>query len=377
MNKSNVMEIKKILKITENNMPSIDKICTCFVNGEKKKLISNTEKFFNLDEEEQFKYIELFKNVLTGAIGKKLINLEYTSDEASKAAQDNIQSAQVQMFDDDQIRDEFFDKIIDNYEFGENYLIVVGRGVYDVPVKASDGAVLEDETLTYDFMITAICPVHSTKAGLTLDTETGRMISSKQVQIVEAPVNGFLYPAFNDRQTDLHAMLYFTKKPQEDHPELMEALMGNKAPTSSVAQQQIFENIVAAVTDDKADFEVIKTLHENLSDMVDRAGMDTQDKKLTKDDIKDILKEAGVDDEKLTDFDHVYEKAGGNADTDFTPQNLMTIDKFNIKAPDVEIKIKPDRTGLVQKKRVDGRNCIVITLEGDIELNGIQVSETS
>ena len=54
----------------------------------------------------------------------------------------------------------------------------------------------------------------------------------------------------------------------------------------------------------------------------------------------------------------------------------MELDRFNVKAPDVEIKIKPDRTGLVQKRKLDGKNCIVVTLEGDIELNGIIVRET-
>ena len=87
MNKSNVMEIKKTLKITTDFMPSIDKICTCFVNGNKEKLISNTEKYFDLEEEEQFKYIDIFKNTLTGTIGKKLINLEYSSSPASNSAQ--------------------------------------------------------------------------------------------------------------------------------------------------------------------------------------------------------------------------------------------------------------------------------------------------
>ena len=104
---------------------------------------------------------------------------------------------------------------------------------------------------------------------LLLDSDSGRMVSSRQVQIVQAPVHGFLYPAFNDRDTDLHSMLYFTKKPEDSHPELIEKLLGIPAPTSSVDQQHIFESIIAEVTDDKADFEVIKTLHENLKEILE------------------------------------------------------------------------------------------------------------
>lgn len=376
MNRSNVQEIKKTLAIKVDDIPSIDTICTCFVNGNKEKLISNTEKYSSLEEEEQFKYIDILKGALTGAIGKKLINLEYTSDESSVDAEKKMAKAYKNMFSDDAVRDALFDQIIDNFSLDENYLIVVGHGIYDAPVKASDGAKLEDETDSYEFMVAAICPVHSTKAGLTLDSGSGRMVSSKQVQIVQAPVNGFLYPAFNDRQTDLHGLLFFTKKPEEDHPELMEALIGVKAPTSSVKQQNIFETIIADVTNGKADLEVVKAVQENLTEIVEQGQLIAEEKSLTKDDIKQVLVESGIDEEKLSDFDHIYERAGGEDDTDFKAQNLVTLDKFQLKTPDIEIKIKPDKRRLVRQERVRGKRCIVVELEdGNIELNGIQVSE--
>ena len=375
MNRSNVLEIKKTLQMKAGDMPSVDRICTCFVNGNKEKLISNTEKFFELDEEEQFKYTDILKGVLTGVIGKKLINLEYTSSKESEKAESMMRNAYTETFKGDKARDEFFDTIINNLAFDENYLIVAGHCIYDAPIKAADGKNLEDETITYEFMVTAICPVHSTKAGLTLDAKSGRMVSSKQIQIVEAPVNGFLYPAFNERETDIHGMLYFAKKPEEQHSELIEALIGEAAPTSSATQQNIFETLLAEVTDDSADFELVKQLHENLTTMADDAKQHSEDKKLRMEDIRNILEDAGVDKEKLEDFEHIYERAGGNDKTVFVPQNLIALDKFKIKAPDVEIKIKPDKTGLVQKRKIDGKNCIVVTIEGDVELNGIQVSE--
>ncbi len=376
MNRSNIQELKKTITIKENDIPSIDTVCTCFVNGNKQKLISNTEKYMDLDEEEQFKYIEILKNALTGTVGKKLINLEYTSDSSSVAAESRMTNIYKNMFADDSIRDDMFDHIIENYYFDENYLIVIGHGIYDAPVKASDGAKLEDETNTYEFMVAAICPVHSTKAGLTLDSRSGRMVSSQQIQIVQSPINGFLYPAFNDRETDLHGMLFFTKKPEEDHSELMEALIGVKAPTSSVKQQTIFEKIVAEVTDEKADLEIIKSIQENLSDMVEEANSTSEDKTLTKADIKKVLIDSGVNEEKLTDFEHIYERAGGESDTDFKAQNLTTLDKFKIKTPDIEIKIKPDKRRLIRQDKVNGKRCIIVELEdGNIELNGIQVGQ--
>lgn len=370
MNRSNVLEIKKTLKITEKDIPSIDTICTCFVNGEKEKLIANTEKYNSLDEEEQYKYIEILKSVLTGTIGKKLINLSYTEGETSARAQSSIEGTYKEMFKNDFVRDEFFTHVIENYDFGENYLLVAGHGIYDVPMKASDGARLEDETETYEFMIAAICPIHSTKAGLTLDTSKGRMVSSKQIQIVEAPVNGFLYPAFNDRQTDTMSMLFYAKKPEEDHKELMEALTGSEAPLSCTTQQNIFENIISEVTDDKADMEIIKNIQENLSEL----SGSPDNEKITKETIKKVLEESGVSRGKLTDFDHIYGRAGGNEKAEFDPQNLTDLSKFHLKSPDVEIKVKPGKRKLVRKDKINGKNCIIVELEDqDIKVNGIPI----
>lgn len=376
MNKSNVLEIKKLFKMVAGEVAAIDTVCTCLVNGEKKKLMTNTEAFSRLEDEEQFKYMDIFNKTLTGTIGKKLINCEFAPSTESLTCKDKMVNIYKHLKKDDSLRDELIDNIINNYAFGENFLIVIGSGVYDAPIKTSDGKALEDETEQYDFIIASICPMHSTKAGLTYDNNTGRMVSSQQTLIVQPPMNGFLYPAFNDRRTDEDGILFFTKKPEEQHSELIQAILGAEAPTSSAEQQNIFENIIAEVTDDKADFEIIKTLHENLQEVVEANKMSSSDKKLDKEDLKDLLSSAGIDKDKLDDFDHIYERASHGIDTDFNPQNLMVLDKFNVKAPDVEIKIKPSKTNLVRKEVIKGKNCIVVELdEGNIKLNGIQIKE--
>ena len=48
--------------------------------------------------------------------------------------------------------------------------------------------------------------------------------------------------------------------------------------------------------------------------------------------------------------------------------------KLNIKTPDVVIHVDPDRAMLIETQVIDGRKCIVIPMEGDVEINGIHVS---
>ena len=47
---------------------------------------------------------------------------------------------------------------------------------------------------------------------------------------------------------------------------------------------------------------------------------------------------------------------------------------MEIKTPDVVIHIDPDRAALIETQVIDGRKCIVIPMEGDVEINGIHVS---
>ena len=51
----------------------------------------------------------------------------------------------------------------------------------------------------------------------------------------------------------------------------------------------------------------------------------------------------------------------------------MNTRTFEVKTPDVIVKVKPDRTDLVETKIINGRRCLVIPLEGDVEVNGVTI----
>ena len=59
---------------------SIDKICGCYVDGDRRKIATMKEAFLSLPEEEAFKYFEIFKKNLSGSIGKNLITMPFPTD---------------------------------------------------------------------------------------------------------------------------------------------------------------------------------------------------------------------------------------------------------------------------------------------------------
>ena len=54
--------------------------------------------------------------------------------------------------------------------------------------------------------------------------------------------------------------------------------------------------------------------------------------------------------------------------------NITNTRKFEIKTPDVVIHVAPERADLVETRVIDGRKCLVIPMEDNVEVNGIRVS---
>ena len=79
--------------------------------------------------------------------------------------------------------------------------------------KSSDNMEMFDASDTvYEHIMCSICPVKLTKAGLTYNAEKNNIEDRIRDWLVEMPDWGFLFPQFNDRSTDIHGLLYYTKK---------------------------------------------------------------------------------------------------------------------------------------------------------------------
>ena len=108
--------------------------------------------------------------------------------------------------------DAFYDRIIETYYHPENYLILLVHGSYDIPMKTSDGLEMDDASdYIYNFVLCCLCPVTLSKAGLCYNAETNSIEDRIRDWLVDMPEQGFLFPAFQDRNTDIHRLLYYSK----------------------------------------------------------------------------------------------------------------------------------------------------------------------
>ena len=225
MIKKEIAEIKR--QFTPANC-SISRICGCYVDGEKNKKAEFKEAFLSLPEEDMFKYFELLRKNLSGTLGKNLINLEFPlAAEEEGGPHEFLLKLRNSRLQDDALLDAFYDHIIENYDYVGNYLILLIHDAYDIPGKTSDGIEMEDASdEVYNYILCSICPVDLSKPGLSYNELEGSFQNRIRDWVVQMPQLGFLFPAFNDRSTDLHSTLYYSKDSDDLHDAFIEQMLG-------------------------------------------------------------------------------------------------------------------------------------------------------
>lgn len=371
MTKQEISEIKKLF--TQNNC-SITRICGCYVDGEKNKKTELKNAFLALPEEEMFKYFEILRKSLSGTLGKNLLTLEFPLNaEYEGGAQEFLLRLRDSKLKDDALLEEFYDKIIETYEFVGNYLILTVHDVYDVPGRTRDGITMEDASdEVYEYILTCICPVNLSKPGLSYDAAENTFRNRVRDWVVGLPETGFLFPAFNDRSADLHSVLYYAKDSEELRENFVDRLFGCPLPLSAGSQKESFQALIEETLGETCDMEVVKNIHGKLSEMIEEHKEEPAPLVLDKNEVKTLFASSGVANEKLEEFDRYYDATAGE-DTSLYVSNVVNTRTFEVKTPDVVIKVNPERTDLIETKNINGRECLVIALDGGVMVNGINV----
>lgn len=374
MNKKEISEIKK--QFTPENC-AITRICGCYVDGEKNKKTEITHAFLSLPEEDRFKYFEIFRKTLSGTLGKNLLNMDFPTDaEMPGGGQHSFLKLRTSHLEDQELLEQFYDKVIEHYDYGENYLILLIHTLYDIPGKSSDNLEMFDASdEVYDYILCSICPVKLSKAGLSYDSEENCFKNRTRDWLVEMPDRGFLFPAFNDRGTDIHSFLYYSKNGEDLHQTFVEALSGCPMPMTAGDQKETFNTLVEETLGETCDYQLVKNIHEQLTAMIEEKKDEPEPLALDKHEVRTLLEASGADAEKMEAFDHNFDEAAGSK-ASLLVSNVANTRKFEIKTPVITIQVDPDCADLVETKIIDGRRCLVIGIDENVTVNGICVAAT-
>ena len=352
------------------------RLCGCYVDGERNKITQFNENFLNLPEEEKHKYFDIFKKTLSGTPGKNLIDMKFNvdayADEGARTFLINLRDSGLK---DERLLDEFYDRIINNYSYVGNYLIILINQVYDIPTVTTDNIEMEDASdEVYSYILCSICHVNLSKPGLGYDEEDNNFHDKKQNHMVDAPDVGFLFPAFNKRSADEDMTMFYTKDVSEFEDGLLDCLLDCAVPLPAKQQKETFTSLVSEALGEEADLQVVKNIHENLEQIIEEKKQESAAPvMLDKNEMKDLLEKSGVKEERLENFEEHFEMAAGEHGK-LVASNVSSGKKFEVKTPDVVIKINSDKTDIVSTQVIDGRQCLVIQIDERLVVNGISVN---
>lgn len=318
MRKKDILELKKRLK---KDHCTFTKMCGCYVSGEKHVILKFRETFLNLEEDDYHKYMEIAKKVMSGTIGNNILQLEFPlNEDLINEKQISLMQLKSSALKDDALLDSFYESIIENYDYTGNFLILLYHDAYDVITKTKDNAKLDESEEVYEYVLCAICPVSLTAPGLRYYEDENRIKARDRDWVVEAPANGFIFPAFINRSSDVNSIMYYTKNAKDPHYELMEYALGCPSKQTATIQKETFQEIIKGSfgADEKKADKVFMEVQESINNMIEEHNSmyedvaDAEPIIISHNDIQNILIESGVPEELAPKIEKSYVSNFGN-----------------------------------------------------------------
>ena len=372
MNEKEISEIRRRFRPDKSN---ITHVRGCYVN-ERQEIVSEFDQSLALmPQEESENLFAVLRRTLSGTLGKNLIDMPFSTAQVVDSDEHRLLMA----LRDSALRDEdavhaFFERVMASYRPEGTYLILLAYEPYDVPYRAKDDAKLEDASSeTYSYVLCSICPVKQTKPVLRYDVPENAFHNRDVDWLVSAPALGFLFPAFNDRSSDIYSALYYTRDAAENHAAFIDAVFRVEPPMPAEEQKETFGAILGDALGDACSFEVVQSVHSGLCEMIEehKVNKETEPLVISKGTVKTMLTACGVSGEQVQSFDEKYTEGFGDAS--LSPRNLVETRKFEVTTPDVTIRVNPERSDLIETRVIDGARYILIRADDDVEVNGVRI----
>ena len=349
MNQKEVSELRRRFKPEKS---AISRIYGCYVNSSREIISYLDAPLGTMPEEEAEKYLGLLKKALSGTLGRNLIDIVFSTRQVADSEEHRLLTALRDcQLKDSTLRQSFYEKLIGALELEEsNYLILLAHDVYDVPHRAKDDTVDGSDTV-FSYFVCCVCPVKEGKPEL-----------------------GFLFPAFDDRAANLYNALFYARKPDQLHQEVIDAVFHTEPPMSAAEQREAFQGALTDALGEACSMEVAQAVHEGLRERILRHKEEKDPEPLTisPGEVGALLADCGVGEEKVSAFlAQCGERFGEGAV--LSPANLIDSGKFELKTAAATLSIDPEQSYLVERRTIDGRNYLLIPVEGDVELNGFGV----
>lgn len=367
-------EIAEIRRRLQPERHAISHVYGCYVNEEKEIIATFAQSLGLMPQDEQDKYLSLFRRSLSGTVNKNLIDISFaTKDVTDGDAYRLLADLRKSELKNDEVRRIFYEKVIESVPVKSNYLILLLHNRYDIPFKQKDGTT-GDSGNVFSYIQCAICPVKLTKSALSYKASESEFHNSEPGWVVASPELGFLFPAFDERNTNIYGALYYTHDTADSHDAFVDAIFRADIPMPAAAQKDTFGSVLKSSLSEDCTLEAVAGVHEQLCQMIQlhKESKEEESLVITEKDVGAILQNCGISDEKVDTFcGKMAEEFGENRD--LSPKNIIDHKKLEILTPDVTIRVAPEKAHLIETRILGGVKYLLIRADESVEVNGVSI----
>lgn len=373
MNKKDLNELRKNFS-GASDLFTLNHVVSAFVDAEKNIRCVKSNAFHNIPSEESDCYMETFRRVFAGTLGKGLLEYEFPNEAYDEnGAQHILYEALTCKLNDESMVNIMLDQIVKNMDYISTYAILIGHCTYTVFKKTRNDEINPYDSVEYSFLVTAICPVEVRIDGL-IYNEDDNAIEKKVAYdriVSEVPTDGFLYPTFTGRGPDVNHVLYSVRKPKEVNTSIVENVLGCKFVCTANQEKESFHTLLEDVVADELSYTVITDVNDKLKSIAEEYKNDAELPSVDDIQIRDILLDSGVSEEKAEKVQNLYREI-----TREKPLSVcnLTENKTILTTEGITVQIAKDATNKVRTQCINGRRYLLIDIdEPQIKVNGMNV----
>lgn len=380
MNKQDIAAIRKELK-PDNTMLKVKELYSVYLKKDNQSSIYSEFNFFEaIDSEKQELYIKNFKKLLTGTLDSKLFQLSFSSED--EGMQKNLYEIVENKNKDTFI--ENCDKVIkaigENFKYDTDVVVTFMKSEYWKGSKRRSKEAeeaLDDSVSAFEFILCSVNKIEQSKKALHFDYENQEFSTNSSLDItvnLNSPLDGFMFPCFNNNCADVNNVLYYSSKVQTVNSAFVENVLKCVVGKTAQEEKEEFNAVLKNVVGDKITPEMMQNIYEKLSDKLEEEE-EGEVPVVSKNELKEVLEKSGI--ESTEKLEEAFKEVLGDTNYDFKVQNIvpdLNSKSIKIASETMNITLSPkDLKTIKQVKNKNGSKCLLIELNEDIVIDGFNI----
>ena len=372
MNEKEIGEIRRRFRPEKS---AISHVKGCLVNGNKAIVSEFDQNLATLNEQEADALLSALKKVLSGKIGRQLIDVEFSTAQVTDSEEYAlIAGLRNSGLKDKELVSKLYEKIISSLEIEGNYMILLASDSYDLFSYGKDGQRSEESEGVFHYFVCAVCPAKPAKPTLSYDVPAGCFYNVCAETVLGKPALGFMFPSFDDRKANIYNALYYTADLNDSHEELSNALFGATLPLPAAEQMVLCEEVLYETVKEECSLFTVRSLQNQMLSVMEESKIEKREEPpvVDKKGAGEMLRNCGVEEEKVEAFEEKFEEVfGENAEIHLT--NLADTKQMKIEPPEATIHVHAGCEEVVETREIGGIKYILIRADGGATLNGVNI----